>query len=127
MRRRWVARGVQPTGVRRDRGDAGGLWIGIGIAGGVALYAGMLIMLVAGFTAILPFVIIPPVLIGLIGANSLLGGPRRPRPPARPIRPTDRGMAPPASGGPVVNGRSGDSSEPDRQSHPNRGGSAGSG
>jgi hypothetical protein len=115
-------------GEHRDRGDAGGLWIGIGIAGGVALYGGMLIMLVAGFTAILPFVIIPPVLIGLIGANSLLGGPRRrPRPPARPIRPTDRGMVPPASGGPVVNGRSGETSDPDRQSRPNGGGSAGPG
>ena len=111
----------------RERGDAGGLWIGIGIAGGVVLYAGMLIMLVAGFGAILPFVVIPPVLIGLIGANSLLGGPRRPRPPARPIRPTDRGMVPPASGGPVVNGRSGESPDTDRQPRPNGGGSAGSG
>jgi hypothetical protein len=114
-------------GGHRDRGDVGGLWIGIGIAGGVALYAGMLIMLVAGFAAILPFVIIPPVLIGLIGANSLLGGPRRPRPPARAIRPTDRGMVPPASGGPVVNGRSAKTSDTDRQSHPNGGGAAGSG
>jgi hypothetical protein len=112
---------------RRDRGDGGGLWIGIGIAGGVVLYAGMLIMLVAGFTAILPFVVIPPVLIGLIGANSLLGGPRRPRPPARPIRPTDRGMVPPASGGPVVNGRSGEMPDTERPSRPNGGGSAGSG
>jgi hypothetical protein len=126
MRRGSTGRG-QPMGGHRDRGDSGGLWIGIGIAGGVALYAGMLIMLVAGFTAILPFVVIPPVLIGLIGANSLLGGPRRPRPPARPIRPTDRGMVPPASGGPLVNGRSAKTSDPDRQSHPNGGGAAGSG
>jgi hypothetical protein len=122
-----IAHGRRPKGDDRDGGDAGGLWIGIGIAGGVALYAGMLIMLVAGFTPILPFVIIPPVLIGLIGANSLLGGPRRPRPPARPIRPTDRGMVPPASGGPVVNGRSGETSDTERQTRPNGGGSAGPG
>ncbi|HEY1990139.1 MAG TPA: hypothetical protein VGG43_11790 [Acidimicrobiales bacterium] len=127
MRRRPVAGGVRPVGDPGDPGDAGGLWIGIGIAGGVALYAGMLIMLVAGFSPILPFVIIPPVLIGLIGANSLLGGPRRPRPPARPIRPTDRGMVPPASGGPVVNGRSGETSDGDRQARPNGGSSAGPG
>jgi hypothetical protein len=127
MSRRRVVGEVWPVGGRRHRGDAGGLWIGIGIAGGVVLYCGMLVMLVAGFTAILPFVVIPPVLIGLIGANSLLGGPRRPRPPARPIRPTDRGMVPPPSGGPVVNGRSGQTSDTDQQSHPNGGGSAGSG
>jgi hypothetical protein len=126
MRRGWVVGQIPaPGGPERD--DAGGLWIGIGIAGGVVLYAGMLIMLVAGFGAILPFVVIPPVLIGLIGANSLLGGPRRPRPPARPIRPTDRGMVPPASGGPVVNGRSGESSDTDRPPRPNGAGSAGSG
>jgi hypothetical protein len=111
----------------RRRDDAGGLWIGIGIAGGVLLYCGMLIMLVAGFTAILPFVVVPPVLLGLIGANSLLGGPRRPKPPARPIRPTDRGMVPPASGGPVVNGRSGKTGDDPHPSHPDGGGSAGSG
>jgi hypothetical protein len=111
----------------RRRDDAGGLWIGIGIAGGVVLYVGMLIMLVAGFTAILPFVVIPPVLLALIGANSLLGGPRRPKPPPRPIRPTDRGLEPPPSGGPVVNGRSGNTGDNDQQSHPNDAGSAGSG
>jgi hypothetical protein len=111
----------------RRRDDAGGLWIGIGIAGGVVLYVGMLIMLVAGFTAILPFVVVPPVLLAMIGANSLLGGPRRPKPPPRPIRPTDRGLEPPTSGGPVVNGRSGKTGDNDQQSHPNGAGSAGSG
>jgi hypothetical protein len=111
----------------RRRDDAGGLWIGIGIVGGALLYLGMLVMLVAGFTPILPFVIIPPVLLAMIGANSLLGGPRRPKPPPRPIRPTDRGLVPPPSGGPVVNGRSGTAGDNDHQTHPDGGGSAGSG
>lgn len=87
--------------------DAGGVWIRVGVAGGVLLYAGLVVMLAAGFSAILPFVVIPLVLVALIGANSLLGGPRRrQRPPGRPIRPTDRGMVPAPSGGPKVNGRS---------------------
>lgn len=92
---------------RRHRGDEGGLWIRIGLAGGVLVYVGVLVLLHAGFTAILPFAVIPPVLLVLIGGNSLLGGPRRPRPPARPIRPTDRGIVPPDTTGPEGNGRSG--------------------
>ncbi|HWE71425.1 MAG TPA: hypothetical protein VG205_13750 [Acidimicrobiales bacterium] len=123
MSRHPTDRGGQP----RRRDDAGGLWIGIGIAGGVVFYVGMLVMLVAGFTPILPFVIIPPVLLAMIGANSLLGGPRRPKPPPRPIRPTDRGLVPPPSGGPAVNGRSGKAGDTDPHPRPNGGGSAGSG
>ncbi len=92
---------------RRSRDDAGGVWIRVGIAGGVLVYLGVLVLLHAGFTAILPFAVIPPVLLVLIAANSLLGGPRRPRPPARPIRPTDRGIVPPDTTGPQGNGRSG--------------------
>jgi hypothetical protein len=107
--------------------DAGGVWIGVGIAGGVVLYIGALVMLIAGFNAILPFVIVPPVLVALIGANSLLGGPRRPRPPARPIRPTDRGIVPSAARGPGVDGRSGEASGANGPSHPNGVDSASSG
>jgi hypothetical protein len=107
--------------------DAGGVWISVGIAGGVVLYIGALIMLVAGFNAVLPFVIVPPVLIALIGANSLLGGPRRPRPPARPIRPTDRGIVPSAPGGPKADGRAGEASGTNGLSHPNGGVSGSSG
>lgn len=106
--------------------DDGGMWINIGIGGGVVMYLGMVVMLAAGFSAITPFVILPPVFLALIGANSLLGGPRRPRPPARPIRPADRGVVPPDSGGPITNGRSGDSSGTDMPSHPSGGEPAGS-
>jgi hypothetical protein len=96
-----------PEGNVRLHDDAGGVWIRVGVAGGVLLYSGLVVMLAAGFTAILPFVVIPLVLVALIGANSLLGGPRRrQRPPGRPIRPADRGVVPASSGGPKVNGRS---------------------
>ncbi|MHB1709955.1 MAG: hypothetical protein ACYCV7_00930 [Acidimicrobiales bacterium] len=105
--------------------EVGGMWINVGIAGGAVMYLGAIVMLVAGFSAIAPFVILPPVFLTLIGANSLLGGPRRPRPPARPIRPADRGTVPPDSGGPITNGRSGDPSGTDVPSHPSGGEPAG--
>jgi hypothetical protein len=105
--------------------ETGGMWINIAIAGGAVMYIGCIVMLAAGFSAIAPFVILPPVFLALIAANSLLGGPRRPRPPARPIRPTDRGVMPPDSGGPVTNGRSGAPSGTDAASPPSGGGPAG--
>ncbi len=46
----------------------------IAVLGGAALYAGAVVLVVAGFGAILPFVVVPPVLIGLIAGGSLLGG-----------------------------------------------------
>jgi hypothetical protein len=61
-------------GNRRHLDDAGGVWIATGIVLGVLLYAGIVLMEVAGFTAVAPLVVIPPVLVALIGANSLLGG-----------------------------------------------------
>jgi hypothetical protein len=89
--------------------DEGGVWIRTGIVLGVIFYAGLVVMLAAGFGAILPFVVIPLVLVFLIAANALLGGPRRrERPPPRPIRPTDRGLTPPPPD-PEGNGRSGKS------------------
>ena len=56
--------------------DAGGVWILTGVLLGVLVYAGVVVMYIAGFTPVAPLVVIPPVLIGLIGANSLLGGGR---------------------------------------------------
>jgi len=43
---------------------------------GVIVYAGMVIMLVAGFTPVTPLVVIPPVLLALVAGNSLIGGGR---------------------------------------------------
>jgi hypothetical protein len=89
--------------------EEGGVWIRTGIVLGVIFYAGLVVMLAAGFGAILPFVVIPLVLVFLIAANALLGGPRRrERPPPRPIHPTDRGLVPPPAD-PKGNGQSGQS------------------
>jgi hypothetical protein len=77
------------------------VWIVTGLVVGAIVYAGMVTMLVAGFTPVTPLVVIPPVLIALIGANSLLGGGRgsgRPR-----SRPAGGGSAPVPS--PATNGR----------------------
>ncbi|MBV8462578.1 MAG: hypothetical protein JO368_04745 [Acidimicrobiales bacterium] len=73
---------------RRVRGtdDEGGVWITTGILLGLLAYGAVLLMLVAGDTAVLPLVVVPPALVVLIGAGNLLGGPRRPAPqPARPL------------------------------------------
>jgi hypothetical protein len=82
-----------PRPGRRD--DAGGVWILTGILLGALVYAGMVLMMVAGFTAIVPFVVIPPVIVAMIGANSLLGGGR----PSRPARAPSGPIPPPAAGG----------------------------
>ena len=87
--------GDGPHGARDDRG---GVWIVTGLVMGAIVYAGTVVMLVAGFTPVAPLVIVPPVLIALIGANSLLGGGRtRGRSTGRPV---GRGQAPLASNGP---------------------------
>jgi len=67
----------------RTRDDAGGVWIATGIVLGVLVYAGIVITVMAGFTVAVPLVVIPPVVVGLIGANSLLGGGRTHRAPPR--------------------------------------------
>jgi hypothetical protein len=61
--------------------DAGGVWIVTGIVLGLFVYAGFVLMDIAGFTVVAPLVVIPPVLLGLIWANTLLGGRRRRREP----------------------------------------------
>lgn len=61
----------------RHRGDAGGVWIRTGVVLGMLVYAGVVVMAAAGFTAVIPLVVLPPVLVGLIGAANLLGGGRQ--------------------------------------------------
>jgi hypothetical protein len=85
------------TGGTPQRGDDGGVWIATGIVCGLLLYAFIVLMAVAGFTAAAPLVVVPPVLLALIGANSLLGGGRRPSPPPR--RPVPDGPGPRSSPG----------------------------
>jgi len=63
---------------RRQADETGGVWIITGFVLGAIVYAGMVLMAVAGFTAVIPLVVIPPVLVAMIGANSLLGGGRGP-------------------------------------------------
>jgi hypothetical protein len=48
----------------------------VGVASGVVMYGFVVLMAVAGFTVVLPLVILPPVVLGLIAANNLLGGGR---------------------------------------------------
>jgi hypothetical protein len=83
-RSRWAV-----CGKRRHTDDTGGVWITVGVAGGVVLYAGVVLLAIAGFSVIIPAVVIPPVIVGLIGANSMIGGGRHDRPLARPIRPVN--------------------------------------
>ncbi|HEV3366430.1 MAG TPA: hypothetical protein VG054_03130 [Acidimicrobiales bacterium] len=72
------------------------MWIVTGLVLGVVAYAGIVLMAVAGFTAVLPLVVIPPVLVALIGGNNLLGGGRsHGRSPGRPV---GQGRAPLSSG-----------------------------
>ncbi len=82
----------------RRADDAGGVWIITGIVLGVLLYGFIVLMDVAGFTAVAPLVVIPPVLLALIAGNNLLGGGRsHGRSPGRPV---GRGQAPVSSSGP---------------------------
>lgn len=71
-----IGRGRAPRPARRRRvaGDSGGVWIGIGIAGGILVYVWAVILYAAGFTAIAAVVVIPPVLVALIAVSNLLGG-----------------------------------------------------
>jgi hypothetical protein len=83
---------------RGDRDDTGGAWIVTAVVLGVLAYLGVVVMAVAGFTAVVPLVVLPPVLVALIGANNLLGGGRsHGRSPGRPV---GRGQAPLSSSGP---------------------------
>jgi hypothetical protein len=76
------SRGAPPRPGRRGAllhpggDDAGGVWIATGIVLGVLMYGFIVLMDVAGFTAVAPLVVVPPVVLGLIAANSLLNGGR---------------------------------------------------
>ena len=88
----------QRRAATQPRDDTGGVWIVTGVALGAVVYAGMVVMVVAGFTVVVPLVIIPPVLIALIAANNLLGGGRSyGRSSGRPV---GQDRAPLPSGGP---------------------------
>ena len=76
------------------------MWIVTGIVLGVLLYGFIVLMDVAGFTPVAPLVIIPPVLVALIGANSLLGGGRT-RSTPQPVRPEGPGVVQRAAGQPA--------------------------
>ena len=89
-------------GPEHVRDDAGGVWITTGWIVGVIVYAGVLVTWHAGFTAAVPFVVIPPVLVILIAAGNLLGG-RSTRRAPRFNRP-DPGPPPPLRGGPAEPG-----------------------
>jgi hypothetical protein len=83
---------------RRVPDDSGGVWIATGIVLGLLVYAGMVLMQVAGFSGVAPMVVIPPVLLALIAANNLLGGGRtHGRSQGRPV---GQGQAPLSSSGP---------------------------
>ncbi len=65
---------------------------------GVLMYGFIVLMAVAGFTVVLPLVILPPVVLALIAANNLLGGGRTyGRTSGRPV---GQGQAPLSSSGP---------------------------
>ena len=76
-RRRRSTPGASPasgTGSRRHRDDAGGVWIVTAVVLCVIMYGFIVLMDVAGFTEVLPLVVLPPVVLGLIAANNLLRG-----------------------------------------------------
>ena len=60
----------------RSFDEQGGVWIVTGWVLCLMVYGLVVLMYVAGFTTVLPLVVVPPVVVGLIGANSLLGGGR---------------------------------------------------
>jgi hypothetical protein len=78
--------------------DEGGIWVMTGVVLVLIAYAGVIVLLIAGYTSVLPLVIVPLVMAGLIGANNLLGGGRTyGRTPGRPV---GDGQAPLSSSGP---------------------------
>jgi hypothetical protein len=87
------------------------VWIATGVILGVLMYGLVVLMDVAGFTEVLPLVVIPPVVVGLIGANSLLGGGRGQR---------RSGGRPGASAEPAGTDVAGSSARHAAESHPPR-------
>jgi hypothetical protein len=97
----------------RRRDDAGGVWIVTGIVLGVLLYGFIVLMDVAGFTAVAPLVVIPPVLLGLIAANNLLRGSRsHGQPTGRPVGGGQAPLASPGTNGSAVKPTNGTSPRP---------------
>ncbi len=92
-------------GRHRRRDDRGGVWIVTGIVLGALVYAGCVVMAAAGFSAVVPLVVVPPVLLGIIAANSLLGGGRDHR--RSRGRPVTGGQASLSPGGPNGTGEPG--------------------
>jgi hypothetical protein len=88
---------VRPP-ARDTRDDRGGVWIVTGLVLGGLVYLGVVVMAAAGFTVVVPLVVVPPVLVGVIGANSLLGGGRTDSRTAG--RSGDRHRSPSPSNGP---------------------------
>jgi hypothetical protein len=92
-------------GSARVRDDAGGVWILTGWVLGFLVYVGVVLAWRAGFTAAVPFVVIPPLLVVMIGAGNLISGRRSGRPAPRFNRPDPvplaslRGDPEPAPGG----------------------------
>ncbi len=92
-----MTRGRAAAERRPARGEAGGIWIATGFVLGALLYAGIVLMAIAGFTAVVPLVVVPPVVAALIAGSNLLGG--RPHRPV-PTEPVARVRAPLSSSGP---------------------------
>jgi hypothetical protein len=69
------------------------VWIATGVVLGILMYGFIVLMDVAGFTAVLPLVVLPPVVLGLMAANGLINGPRggrrRPAPAPGPLTAAD--------------------------------------
>jgi len=72
-----------PSGPDHLRNDVGGVWIVTGWVLGGLVYLGVVLTWRAGFTAAVPFVVIPAVLLFMIGAGNLLSGKRPGRPAPR--------------------------------------------
>ncbi len=90
---------------RPPRDDAGGVWIVTGVVLALVVYGLVVLMDMAGFTEVLPLVVLPPVVVGLIAANSLLGGGRtrgRAAAPVGPDRMTGAGDGAGTDGRPVA-------------------------
>jgi hypothetical protein len=93
-----MGRRTAPGGALGCFDDGGGVWIKTAVVLGLLVYLGVVLMAVAGFTVVVPLVVVPPVLVALIGANNLLGGGRsHGRSPGRPV---GQGRAPLSSSGP---------------------------
>jgi hypothetical protein len=84
----------------RQTDDVGGVWIVTGWVVGLLVYAGVVLMAIAGFSAVLPLVVVPPVLLGLNAAGNLLGGRRHRSTPASGPDGSVAGSAPEEPGTP---------------------------